>query len=278
MPYFSELLVRNGKLLTGAVILETGESRHQNEVSELSATQWRANYAIRGLCQYLFDTYENDLDRIREESVGFDKKTLPHELLCPVTMNLFETPVIAEDGHTYEKDVILEWIRQSEVRGVEALSPVCRSPISRDGLIPNVLLVSVLADAIEQRRLSLESDQPDISRGIGKISPQEILDQFRIRRRSYYMPVDRLAKEASAQSAEARDLSAEGYVGQGSQIHQEASATFSRAVDAEFEASIQATNDLFSTVIPGLFSRNIEGGGGGGKKEDAKSPHSNLGS
>jgi hypothetical protein len=66
---------------------------------------------------------------------------------------------------------------------------------------------------MEQRRLSLESDQPDITRGIGKISPQEILEQFRLRRGSYYMPVARLAKEASAQSAEARHLSTEGYVG-----------------------------------------------------------------
>jgi hypothetical protein len=277
MPYFSELLVRNGRLLTNAVILtETGEARHQDEVSALSPTQWRPNYAIRGLCQYLSDNYENDLDRIREESVGFDKQTFPNELACPVSMNLFDIPVIAEDGHTYEEEVILEWVRTCEERQVEISSPVCRCTISRDGLIPNALLISVLADAIEQRRVSLQSEQPDITRGIGKISVEEILERFRIRRRSYYLPVDRLAKEASAQSAEARQLSAEGYLGQGSQVHQEASHTGSRVVDASSEASAQSTTDFSVTVMPGLFSRNREGGGGG-KKEDAKSSHSSLG-
>jgi SUMO ligase MMS21 Smc5/6 complex component len=32
------------------------------------------------------------------------------ELTCPITLKTFQDPVFAEDGHTYERSAISEWI------------------------------------------------------------------------------------------------------------------------------------------------------------------------
>jgi SUMO ligase MMS21 Smc5/6 complex component len=32
------------------------------------------------------------------------------EIICPITLKIMEDPVIAADGHTYERSAIQEWI------------------------------------------------------------------------------------------------------------------------------------------------------------------------
>jgi len=36
--------------------------------------------------------------------------SLPPNLVCPITLELFDDPVIANDGITYERVALLEWI------------------------------------------------------------------------------------------------------------------------------------------------------------------------
>ena len=52
-------------------------------------------------------------------------------LICPITFPLFQDPVVAEDGHTYERNAIIEWIQRNET------SPLTREPITIAGLRPN---------------------------------------------------------------------------------------------------------------------------------------------
>ena len=35
---------------------------------------------------------------------------MPDEYLCPITCEVMEDPVIAEDGQTYERDAIATWV------------------------------------------------------------------------------------------------------------------------------------------------------------------------
>ena len=35
------------------------------------------------------------------------------ELLCPITLEIFRDPVVASDGHTYERKAIEEWIQKN---------------------------------------------------------------------------------------------------------------------------------------------------------------------
>jgi len=56
------------------------------------------------------------------------------ELICPITQELFDEPVVCQDGHSYEKASLIRWFRSS--------SGIIRSPLTSDILtsqkiIPN---------------------------------------------------------------------------------------------------------------------------------------------
>ncbi|CAF3451683.1 unnamed protein product [Rotaria sp. Silwood1] len=63
-------------------------------------------------------------------------------LLCPLTMALFRDPVLAQDGHTYEREAIEDWIRTN------GTSPKTDQPLSLEHLYPNHL-VKKLVGAFE---------------------------------------------------------------------------------------------------------------------------------
>ena len=51
----------------------------------------------------------------------------PNAFLCPITLDLMTDPVSAEDGHTYERSAIEEWVREGRGR-----SPVTNQSMGRD--------------------------------------------------------------------------------------------------------------------------------------------------
>jgi serine/threonine protein kinase len=63
-------------------------------------------------------------------------------LRCPITMELFRDPVLAKDGHTYERQAIEQWIRTN------GTSPITREPLSIEHLYPN-RTVKELVDVFE---------------------------------------------------------------------------------------------------------------------------------
>ncbi|CAF2593036.1 unnamed protein product [Rotaria sp. Silwood2] len=52
-------------------------------------------------------------------------------VLCPITLELFRDPVLAQDGHTYERKAIVEWIKKN------GTSPITGEQISLEHLYPN---------------------------------------------------------------------------------------------------------------------------------------------
>jgi len=57
--------------------------------------------------------------------------TIPGDLLCPIMHSLFHDPVVASDGHTYERAAITSWLQTSHI------SPMTRQNISSETLNPN---------------------------------------------------------------------------------------------------------------------------------------------
>ena len=55
----------------------------------------------------------------------------PKELICPLSLDLFEDPVFAVDGHVYEREAIERWFRGRNA----ATSPLTNAPIATD-LVP----------------------------------------------------------------------------------------------------------------------------------------------
>ncbi|HSX20414.1 MAG TPA: U-box domain-containing protein [Gammaproteobacteria bacterium] len=63
---------------------------------------------------------------------------------CPITKELMQHPVIAADGHSYEKAAIEDWFAQN--RGRQALSPATGLPLEHNNIIPNVALMRQIAE------------------------------------------------------------------------------------------------------------------------------------
>ena len=55
----------------------------------------------------------------------------PDEYLCPITQELMHDPVIASDGHTYERDAIERWFSK------KLFSPKTGSDLETSALFPN---------------------------------------------------------------------------------------------------------------------------------------------
>ena len=53
-----------------------------------------------------------------------------YDLVCPITLRVFRDPVIAADGHTYERQAIVRWIT------AHGTSPLTRQPLNVDDLQP----------------------------------------------------------------------------------------------------------------------------------------------
>jgi len=47
------------------------------------------------------------------------KEKIPEDLSCPITGEIFYEPVMAEDGHTYEKTAIEVWLEKFDTSPVE---------------------------------------------------------------------------------------------------------------------------------------------------------------
>jgi hypothetical protein len=52
-------------------------------------------------------------------------------LICPITLKLFNEPVLAEDGYTYEREAITRWINQ------HGTSPRTKKPLRLNQLTPD---------------------------------------------------------------------------------------------------------------------------------------------
>ena len=57
--------------------------------------------------------------------------SFPPECYCPITHEVFEDPVVAGDGYTYERCVISEWFAR------DSRSPITNEPLTHTLLIPN---------------------------------------------------------------------------------------------------------------------------------------------
>jgi hypothetical protein len=64
----------------------------------------------------------------------FNPEIQRDELICPITLSVFRDPVIAKDGHAYERTAISRWILE------HGTSPLTREPLQIEDLIPAIHL------------------------------------------------------------------------------------------------------------------------------------------
>ncbi len=62
----------------------------------------------------------------------------PPEFLCPISLDIMRDPVLCEDGHTYERSVILQWLTTNPT------SPTTRQSMSPQNIRPNYALKAAI--------------------------------------------------------------------------------------------------------------------------------------
>ena len=65
---------------------------------------------------------------------------LPNMPSCPITGEPIRDPVVAADGHTYERSAIARWLKTSDK------SPLTGSVLSHKNLVQNYMLLSSLQE------------------------------------------------------------------------------------------------------------------------------------
>ncbi|MEW5312212.1 MAG: hypothetical protein WDW38_003859 [Sanguina aurantia] len=68
----------------------------------------------------------------------FEFESMHQALCCPISHELFVDPVIAADGHTYERSAIVKWLAQKDT------SPCTNEPLPSKRLVPNNLVRSLI--------------------------------------------------------------------------------------------------------------------------------------
>ena len=113
-----------------------------------------------------------------EESIKSNKnelKSMAEHFLCPILQERMEDPVIAADGHTYEREAIKAWINQ---RGARAISPTTGLRLDHHELQTNFLIKKMIEEykSIKPRLKKKELDEKSIALAIQL--RQEELDEF----------------------------------------------------------------------------------------------------
>ena len=77
--------------------------------------------------------------------------SFPNEFYCPITFGLMQDPVIAADGHTYEREAIEQWLVNN------ITSPKTNLPLPSTNLIPNIALRNTIRDMLAKQPLHFQT-------------------------------------------------------------------------------------------------------------------------
>ena len=67
------------------------------------------------------------------------KKGVPQEFICPLSMELMQDPVVAADGHVYDRTSLEKWFAAGK-----KTSPLTGAPLTHTDLIPCTTLKSLI--------------------------------------------------------------------------------------------------------------------------------------
>ena len=89
--------------------------------------------------------------RKAEEAVAEGQNTFR----CPIGLGFMNDPVVAADGHTYERKQIEAWFASPQFSDLPVKSPKTNVPLKHTMLIPNHALKSVSLDAVDKTIASM---------------------------------------------------------------------------------------------------------------------------
>lgn len=100
---------------------------------------------------------DQDVRRIRR------RDSLARDLTCPITGELLKDPVVATDGHTYERAAIERWLTDHQT------SPLTNAPLVSKHLVPNLRLRAIAEEA-KKVELTSKRDADELPAAVGGCS------------------------------------------------------------------------------------------------------------
>ena len=97
--------------------------------------------------------------RKAEEAVAEGQNTFR----CPIGLGFMNDPVVAADGHTYERKQIEAWFASPQFSDLPVKSPKTNVPLKHTMLIPNHALKSVSLDAVDKTIASMRPRERAVS-------------------------------------------------------------------------------------------------------------------
>ena len=91
--------------------------------------------------------------RARRASLGLTSHAPPAEFRCPLTLSAMRDPVVASDGHSYERTAIEEVLRANHPR----------SPLTREALKPELVPNHALRRRIEEHENELDRTLEEVA-------------------------------------------------------------------------------------------------------------------
>jgi hypothetical protein len=89
--------------------------------------------------EYAFTVKGGDLFIARQEGRAPNKDRIPpNDIVCPITLSVFERPVCASDGYTYERDAI-----ERILLSPQPISPMTRAPLLKYVYVNQSMVVRV---------------------------------------------------------------------------------------------------------------------------------------
>lgn len=175
MTIYSPLLMLEGKLLTNAYTNKTTGNTIQPEYNA-NEHYFYPNFMVRELANAIANAHNHNDDEI-VAAIDLNKDVVPNSedldnIKCPITAACMHDPVLALDGHTYEREAIETWLNENQ------RSPITREPMTSDDLVEN-RIIKDLTDHI----VSLRSDQGlrALDRGIGQRTVEDVIRDFKAR-------------------------------------------------------------------------------------------------
>ena len=106
-----------------------------------------------------------------------------HAYLCPVGQQLMQDPVVAGDGHTYEREAIERWFRLRTAQGDLPTSPCTGAVLAHKDLVPNHALrnaiqASVRAQLRQDHAHPERSPSPPAKRAKGRARKKSLVEDF----------------------------------------------------------------------------------------------------
>ena len=96
---------------------------------------------------------------------------------CPITLELMQDPVLAKDGHTYERDAIESWFAEANAARRSATSPKTGDPIGQQ-LVPTHGFKALIEEMKAETKARQKTIEPALAEVLESVDVREYSSAF----------------------------------------------------------------------------------------------------